>query len=172
MTTKTFNRLYQDFLKKYPLAANCLQTGILTVMGVIISQVISAKGRFLLNFSEIKVMGIIATFFIAPVLSWFFEKLEKSKLSVLIQLLIDQFLFGPIFNFFILSLRLYIYGNTPNLLIPIQVLSVLPKTMSYSWIYWIPVRFFTLSYVPSNVQLLVVNIFALIWQVIFSLTIS
>eukprot|EP01041_Mallomonas_annulata_P004260 gene4260-8481_t len=175
-TFKSLRTLYQDLIVgQYALVVNAFQSSILTAIGVIISQIIShdgSKGSLIFDWEEIRVMCMIVAFYNTPILMWFFNFLSKSNLGVIGQLLLDQFVFAPPFTAGILSLRAYYLTKTPLLLIPMQVLAILPKAQMTGWMFWIPCRFLILKFVPPNVQLLAVNICALIWNVIFSLVLK
>ena len=56
--------------------------------------------------------------------------------------------------------------------IPIEVLKVLPSVMLSAWLYWIPARFITLTYIPPMLQLLVNSGFGFIWNIIFAIVLS
>ena len=168
-TLKTFSSRYSDFVSKYPMIANQIQGALITAAGVLVSQVVSSGGGLKFDWVEVRVMALIVAFFNTPILMWFLKFLSNSKYSTPVQLLIDQFVFSPPFTFGILFWRYYLLGLTPTLLIPFQVIAILPTTMMYAWCFWIPARYFILVYVPSNQQLLTINICAFIWNVIFPL---
>ena len=149
---------------------NAIQSSMIASTGVVISQIISSSSeKFVLNWLEIRVMAMIVAFFNTPILLWFFKFLSTSKMGIFAQLLLDQFIFSPPFSAGIITLRFIFINGIPLSGILSQLITVLPKAMMTSWMFWIPCRFLMLIYVPAHLQLLVVNMCALVWNVIFAL---
>jgi hypothetical protein len=116
-------------------------------------------------------MAIITVFYITPVLLWFYSILRNIHKSVIIQLIIDQFIFSPVFTASIIGLRMYLFGVDVNT-IPGKVLEILPSAQMSAWFFWIPQRFISLSYIPIPLQLLFSNLCSFIWNIIFSIILS
>jgi hypothetical protein len=67
-------------------------------------------------------MAVITVFYITPVLLWFYSILRNIHKNVVIQLIIDQFIFSPFFTSSIIGLRMYLFGVDINT-IPIKVIN-------------------------------------------------
>jgi hypothetical protein len=89
------------------------------------------------------------------------------KANNFVKLCIDQFVFSPFFNSAIVGLRLFLLGTDINE-IPSLVISTVPKTMLYAWLFWIPIRYLTLKHCPPAYQLITGSLFSIVWNVIFS----
>ena len=102
--------------------------------------------------------------------------LNKNQLLWL-NVFIDQVLFSPFFTAGIIALRHYGYfgfkdwNYFSSSVIPL-LREVLPSAMLYAWCFWIPVKFFMFSSVPPIYQLLVANLFAFVWNMIFTLVVA
>lgn len=160
---------YNTLLIKYPLLVNGIQAAILAGMGVILSEVINGKSSF--DWLEVRTMMIINMVFNTPVLIWFYKQLDRIKGGVLPKLLVDQLLFSPVFTACIIGLRLFLIGADVSD-IPNTVMAVVPKALLSSWLFWVPQRFLTLTYVPPAYQLLCGNVCALVWNVIFTMILT
>jgi len=167
---QSFYAVYNDLIVTYPLLVNGTQSSIITGLGVITSQIIIGVKQY--DYIEIKVMMFINFIFITPILLIFYKQLSKLSINNMFKLIIDQFVFSPLFTFCILSLRLYLLGENHIYQIPIEVLKVLPSVMLSAWLYWIPARFITLTYIPPMLQLLVNSGFGFIWNIIFAIVLS
>lgn len=165
---------YSDLLVKYPLLVNGTQSSAITGLGVFTSQIIVGninKVSQQYDFTEVKIMMLISFIFITPILLSFYKLLNNLTVGNLGKLIIDQFLFSPVFTFGILSLRLYLLGENISD-IPAIVLKVLPSVMITAWMYWIPIRFIMLTYIPPTLQLLVNSGFGFIWNIVFAIVLS
>ena len=96
--------IYNDLLVTYPLLVNGTQSSIITGLGVITSQIIIGVKQY--DYIEIKIMMFINFIFITPILLIFYKQLSKLSINNMFKLIIDQFVFSPLFTFCILSLRL------------------------------------------------------------------
>jgi hypothetical protein len=161
---KSLFAAYKNLLLRYPFLVNAVQAAIFALIAGLISQ-------WLLNvptidWIEIYVMMLISFAFNTPVLLWWSAVLQKLNLSVFASLLLDQLAFSPVFTASIISLRHILKtGDTSS--IPTIILEVVPKAQSTSWLFWFPVRFIILLYVPPIYQLLAGNLGALVWNIIF-----
>ena len=145
--------IYINSLVTYPLLVNGTQSSIITGLGVITSQIIIGVKQY--DYIEIKIMMVINFIFITPILLIFYKQLNKLSLNNTFKLIIDQFLFSPLLNFCILSLRLYLLGENNIYHIQSKVFKVLPSLMLLSWFYWIPAKLIIFTYIPPMLQLLV-----------------
>jgi hypothetical protein len=162
---------YQSLLMRYPLIINAIQSCVLAAIGVIVSQLLTAGEVF--DELEIHVMMILNVLFLTPVLYVFYTKVLSAvdHFGLLVTLLVDQLLFSPLFTASIMILRLWMRGSDKTSIVS-EVLGLLPNTMLSSWCFWIPARFIILKFVPIPLQMLVGNVFALMWNVIFAMIVN
>ncbi len=166
---KSLFATYNTLLIRFPLLINGVQAAILAGLGVVISQLVTGDLEY--DWLEIRTMMVISLVFSTPILLWFFKQLERMQSGIIVKLLVDQLLFSPPFTAGIVALRLFLVG-TPLSDIPQLVLTVVPKAMMSSWMFWFPQRFLTLKYVPPAYQLLCGNVCALAWNVIFTMILT
>lgn len=162
---------YNSLLAQYPFFMNGSQAAIIAGSAVLLSQTfIPPKGSSIAiyDLSEVWVMMLINFAFITPILLWFFGWLNRNVNGVVMKLLFDQFVFSPFFTASIIALRFILKGGNPNE-IPKMLLLVLPKAQLAGWMFWIPARFFILTFIPKQLALLVNSLFALLWNIIFSI---
>lgn len=167
--------IYQDLLNKYPLLINTTQ-GVLTQgLSVITSQYLDHINKeksdlsFLesINWTEVITMSTISAVYITPILMIFYSYLNKSKANNVTKLIIDQIIFSPIFTFGIILLRVLILNPSLTFYNMFHhTATVAPKAVRTSWLFWIPLRYFTIKYIPPAYQLLFGNVCAYIWNII------
>jgi hypothetical protein len=145
---------------------------------------------------EINIMGFINFFYITPLVYGFtcyflvyLEKINYFSLpnvlfhhqltkneDVAIKLFLDQLIFSPPLTAGILVLRYYCYYVNAfdrdfliHTMIPQFLKDQLPKTMIYSWCFWIPMKYLIYHYVPMVYQVLAGSVGAFVWNIIFTL---
>eukprot|EP01039_Chlorochromonas_danica_P014171 gene14171-16504_t len=165
---------YQTILEKYPLMANAFQGGIITAIGVLISQsIMSPIGEpTAFDWREVQVMTFINMAWITPVLLWFFCLLTKMKRGPMYKLLIDQFVFSPVFPASIIALRNVLYEGGDLAGVPKVIVDVVPGVQLTAWLFWIPTRFLIIKYVPNTLALLANSGASLVWTIIFVMTLN
>jgi hypothetical protein len=175
-------------LERYPLLQGMIETGVINICGTLLSQAIMSYNRFdssksvsafdiskdvTFDWWEVTVMGLIAMFFIAPVISMFFTWLNNFTTGGLVgKIFVDQFLFGPVFTACIIGLRLFFYSGLALQEIPSMLVGIVPTAQKTAWIFWIPARVLVLLYVPVNKHMLCGNLLSLVWGVIFTMILS
>lgn len=126
-----------------------------------------------IQWREVIVMMIIAASFITPVLLIFYYLLSKLPIGNFGKLLVDQFIFSPLFNCSIIALRFFLLdSNLSGSNIVVLVQNIGPTAIKSAWLFWIPQRYFTLNYVPAMYQLVFGNICSFVWNIVFSLIMS
>lgn len=166
---KTFFAIYNDLLIQYPLLINGIQAATIASLGVIASQLIAGVKE--IDYVEVQIMAIINFIFMTPVLMWFYKLLQTLPYNVYGKLFLDQAIFSPLFTSGIISLRLYLLGSDINE-IPLLVYKIVPSAMISAWLFWIPVRFIMISFIPPVLQLIVGNAFSFIWNIIFAMILA
>jgi hypothetical protein len=165
---------YQTLLVRYPLIMNATQSGAITAVSVIMSQILSSPlgKETIFNWREVHVMTFISMAWITPVLLWFFGVLEKWNRGAVDKLLIDQFVFSPLFTASIIALRNVLYDGGHLKGLPSVIANVVPGVQLISWLFWIPIRFLTIRYVPPSLALLANSAASLVWTIIFTLALE
>ena len=158
---------YQDVMVRHEFVANLVQGVILTALAVAAAGILTEGA---VNYWELSCMVLIQATFINTVMSRWFKYLNRSGLNNLQQVLLDQFIFGPVFTASIIALKLYIESSGARSLEEIvQILiDILPGVITSSWGFWIPQRFVSISFVPPNMQLVFANVCAFFWNIIFT----
>jgi peroxisomal membrane protein 2 len=82
------------------------------------------------------------------------------------RLLLDQFIFSPIFIGVFMSLLVTLEGK-PSLVVPKLKQEWLSSVIA-NWQLWIPFQFLNFYFVPQKFQVLAANFVALAWNVILS----
>lgn len=161
---------YNDLLTRYPFFVNAIQSGIITAIGVLVSQWVGAKdGVVQWDLREVSTMVFINVVWITPVLLRFFEFLNKLPRGAIDKLVIDQAIFSPPFTASIIALRYLLFDHGQLSDVPNFLIKVLPGVQITAWMFWIPTRFLIINYVPASLALLVNNLAALVWNVIFAM---
>jgi hypothetical protein len=149
----------------------------LQAVGVVISQYLSSTATFeykianydWINFLELQVMVTMTLVFITPTLIWFYAILGRAKLSIIASVVVDQFVFSPLFTFAIISFREYFLNHVPTNKIVEIVMPILPSALISGWSFWIPQRFIALAYFPPSLQLPFTTLCSLAWNVVFAM---
>ena len=161
---------YQTLMIKYPFFVNATQSAIISSSSVIVSQLLAGNSK--IDWSEVRTVALIGSFWITPVLLVFYSKLHRLQLGVLGKLALDQLIFSPIFTLTIISLRLVVLGRVPYNDFTSVLGQTVPKAVLSSWTFWIPARGFTLLIVPVHLHLLAGNVFSFIWNIILSMLLN
>ncbi|XP_058107550.1 protein sym-1 [Magnolia sinica] len=161
---------YLVALEKYPVLTKALTSALLTFIGDSICQLLidrvptlDLKRTFLFTFLGFVLVGPTLHF-------WYFYLSNVVTMpggpGAFLRLLLDQFLFSPIFIGVFLSCLLTLEGR------PSQIMPKLRQewfsSVVANWQLWIPFQFLNFRFVPQQFQVLAANIVALAWNVILS----
>jgi hypothetical protein len=121
-------------------------------------------------------MVIVTIVLITPVLLKFYSILPKLKLSVIQMLIVDQFVLSPIFNGMIIAFRLYVLkllNHSSEVDMDITTIfnatiKILPMAVAVSWIFWIPQRWITFTYIPPHFHQVFGTICSFFWNLILA----
>ncbi|XP_012569189.1 uncharacterized protein, partial [Cicer arietinum] len=161
---------YLALLAKYPVAVKAITSAILTLIGDLICQLVIDKVQTP-DLKRTFLFTLLGFVLVGPTLhSWY---LYLSKLvtlpgtsGALLRLVLDQFLFSPIFIGVFLSTLVTLEGK------PSQVVPKLKQewfsAVLANWQLWIPFQFLNFRFVPQQFQVLAANFVALVWNVILS----
>ncbi|RYR04103.1 hypothetical protein Ahy_B06g083682 isoform C [Arachis hypogaea] len=145
----SFLSWYLAVLGKNPVAVKAITSAILTLIGDLICQVCCP----------------------CPTLHFWYLYLSKlvtlpGALGALLRLVIDQFLFSPIFIAVFLATLVTLEGG-PSQAIP-KLKQEWFSSVVANWQLWIPFQFLNFRFVPQQFQVLAANVIALVWNVILS----
>lgn len=166
----SFISWYLSLLAKYPVMTKASTSSFLNLVGDVICQLVfdqvpslDLKRTFLFAFLGLVLVG--------PTLHFWYLFLSKlitapGASGAFLRLLLDQFIFSPIFIGTFLAALVSLEGR-PSLVIP-KLRQEWFSSVLANWQLWIPFQFFNFRFVPQQFQVLAANFIALIWNVILS----
>ncbi|CAN6454596.1 unnamed protein product [Victoria cruziana] len=161
---------YARHLEEFPVLTKSLTSALLTFIGDSICQLLieqlptlDVKRTFLFAFLGMVLVGPTLHF-------WYLSLCNLVSLpggsGAFIRLLLDQFIFSPLFIGVFLSTLVVLEGR------PSEVLQKLRQewfaAIIANWQLWIPFQFLNFLYVPHRFQVLFANVVAVAWNVILS----
>ncbi|XWS58861.1 hypothetical protein CRYUN_Cryun08bG0071200 [Craigia yunnanensis] len=166
----SFLSWYLALLAKYPVLTKAVTAALLTCVGDLICQLaidhvpsLDVKRTFLFTLLGLVLVGPTLHFWYLCLSN--FVKLPGAS-GAFLRLLLDQFLFSPIFIGIFLSTLVTLEGR------PSQVIPKLQQewfsAVLANWQLWIPFQFLNFRFVPQQFQVLAANFIALVWNVILS----
>ncbi|CAH2072339.1 unnamed protein product [Thlaspi arvense] len=181
---------YLALLSGYPVLTKAVTSAILTLIGDLICQLtinrtssLDKKRTLTFTILGLGLVGPALHFWRIKLLMLILYLLSEIRNSIrylylskvvtatglsgaVLRLLLDQFIFAPIFVGVFLSAVVTLEGKPSN---------VIPKlkqewtgAVLANWQLWIPFQFLNFRFVPQNFQVLASNVVALAWNVILS----
>uniref|UniRef100_A0A2P2JR78 Protein Mpv17 n=1 Tax=Rhizophora mucronata TaxID=61149 RepID=A0A2P2JR78_RHIMU len=157
-------------LAKYPVLTKAVTSALLTFIGDFICQLVIEQVPSL-DFKRMFLFTSLGLALVGPTLHFWYLYLSKLVMTpgasgAFLRLLLDQFLFSPVFIGFFLSTLVTLEGR------PSQVIPKLKQewfsAVLANWQLWIPFQFLNFRFVPQQFQVLAANVIALVWNVILS----
>ncbi|KAL0709765.1 hypothetical protein Bca4012_016743 [Brassica carinata] len=166
----SFLSWYLSLLSNYPVLTKAVTSAILTLIGDLICQ-LTINRTSSLDKKRTLTFTILGLGLVGPALHFWYLYLSKvvtaSGLSgAVLRLLLDQFVFAPIFVGVFLSAVVTLEGK-PSHVIP-KLKQEWTGAVLANWQLWIPFQFLNFRFVPQNFQVLASNVVALAWNVILS----
>lgn len=161
---------YLGLLAKYPVTTKAITSAFLTLIGDLICQIVIDQVPSL-DLKRTFLFTLLGLVLVGPTLHFWYLYLSKlvtvpGASGAFFRLLLDQFLFSPIFIGVFLSTLVTLEGR------PSQVVPKLQQewfsAVVANWQLWIPFQFLNFRFVPQQFQVLAANFIALIWNVILS----
>lgn len=161
---------YLSLLAEHPVITKAITSALLTLVGDVICQLLidrvpspDMKRTFIFT-----LLGLVL---VGPTLHFWYLYLSKlvttpGAAGAFVRLLLDQFIFAPIFIGTFLSTLVTLEGR-PSTVIPKLKQEWLSSVIA-NWQLWIPFQFLNFWFVPQQFQVLASNFLALIWNVILS----
>uniref|UniRef100_A0A803LZV1 Uncharacterized protein n=2 Tax=Chenopodium quinoa TaxID=63459 RepID=A0A803LZV1_CHEQI len=161
---------YMDLLVKSPVLTKAVTSALLNFVGDLICQLAidkvptpDYKRTFMFTFLGLVLVG--------PTLHYWYLYLSKlvtlpGASGAFLRLILDQFIFAPIFIGTFLSTLITLEGR-PSEVVP-KLKQEWVSSVIANWKLWIPFQFLNFRFVPQQFQVLASNFVAVIWNVILS----
>ncbi|XP_041023346.1 protein sym-1-like [Juglans microcarpa x Juglans regia] len=161
---------YLALLAKYPVSTKALTSALLTLIGDLICQVVIDQVPSL-DWKRTFLFTLLGLVLVGPTLHFWYLYLSRlvtlpGASGVFLRLLLDQFLFSPIFIGVFLATLVTLEGR-PSQVIPKLQQEWLAAVLA-NWKLWIPFQFLNFRFVPQQFQVLAANFVALVWNVVLS----
>ncbi|XP_039064130.1 protein sym-1-like [Hibiscus syriacus] len=166
----SFLSWYLGLLAKYPVLTKAVTSALLTFVGDLICQ-LAIDHVPSLDVKRTFIFTLLGLVLVGPALHFWYLNLSKlvklpGASGAFLRLLLDQFIFAPIFIGVFLSTLTTLEGR------PSQVVPKLQQewfsAVVANWQLWIPFQFLNFRFVPQQFQVLAANFIAVIWNVILS----
>ncbi|XAR69513.1 hypothetical protein NMG60_11001130 [Bertholletia excelsa] len=166
----SFLSWYLSLLEKYPMLTKAVTSALLTFIGDLICQVVIDQVPSL-DKKRIFLFSLLGLVLVGPTLHFWYLYLSKlvtlpGASGAFLRLLLDQFLFSPIFIGVFLSTLVTLEGR-PSEVVP-KLKQEWFSSVLANWQLWIPFQFLNFRFVPQQFQVLAANVIALVWNVILS----
>ncbi|WCJ28694.1 Peroxisomal membrane 22 kDa (Mpv17/PMP22) family protein [Euphorbia peplus] len=166
----SFLSWYLDLLAKYPVMTKALTSALLTCVGDLICQLVIDRVPSL-DLKRTSIISFLGLVLVGPTLHFWYLSLSKmvtmpGTSGAFLRLLIDQFMFSPMFIGLFLSTLVTLEGK-PELVVP-KLQQEWFSAVLANWQLWIPLQFLNFRFVPQQFQVLAANAIALVWNVILS----
>ncbi|XP_039141590.1 protein Mpv17-like isoform X1 [Dioscorea cayenensis subsp. rotundata] len=161
---------YSMALDKHPVLTKSITSALLTLIGDLICQLMIEQASKL-DLKRSLIFTTLGFVLVGPTLHFWYLSLSNlvtttGASGAFLRLLLDQFLFSPIFIGVFLSLVVILEGR-PSQVVP-KLKQEWPSSVVANWQLWIPFQFLNFRFVPQQFQVLVANFVALAWNVILS----
>lgn len=161
---------YLTLLEKYPVLTKAMTSAFLTFIGDLICQKVIDQVPSL-DLKRIFLFTFLGLVMVGPTLHFWYLHLSKlvtltGASGAIRRLLLDQFLFSPIFIGVFLSTLVTLEGR-PSEVVP-KLQQEWFSAVLANWQVWIPFQFLNFRFVPQQFQVLAANVVALAWNVILS----
>ncbi|KAJ6408425.1 hypothetical protein OIU84_011690 [Salix udensis] len=166
----SFLSWYLNLLAKYPVLTKAVTSAILTLMGDLICQFVIDQAPSL-DLKRTFVFTFLGLVLVGPTLHFWYLYLSKlvtlpGASGAFLRLLVDQFVFSPIFIGVFLSTLVTLEGR-PSEVVP-KLQQEWFSAVLANWQLWVPFQFLNFRFVPQQFQVLAANVIALVWNVILS----
>ncbi|XP_057437871.1 protein sym-1 [Lotus japonicus] len=166
----SFLSWYLALLAKHPVLVKALTSALLTLIGDLVCQLVIDKVQSP-DFKRTFVFSLLGFVLVGPTLHFWYFYLSKlvtlpGASGAILRLVIDQFIFSPIFIGVFLASLVTLEGS-PSLVVP-KLKQEWFSSVLANWKLWIPFQFLNFRFVPQQFQVLAANVIALVWNVILS----
>ncbi|GMY19815.1 protein sym-1 [Fagus crenata] len=166
----SFLSWYLALLEKYPVSIKALTSALLTLIGDLICQLAIDQVPSL-DWKRTFLFTLLGLVLVGPTLHFWYLYLSKlvplpGASGAILRLLLDQFLFSPIFIGVFLATLVTLEGR-PSQAIP-KLQQEWFSAVLANWKLWIPFQFLNFRFVPQQFQVLAANFIAVVWNVVLS----
>ncbi|CAL5193255.1 unnamed protein product [Lathyrus oleraceus] len=166
----SFLSWYMALLAKYPVPVKALTSAILTLIGDLICQLVIDKVQTP-DWKRTFLFTLLGIVLVGPTLHFWYLYLSQlvtlpGTSGALLRLVLDQFLFSPMFIGVFLATLVTLEGR-PSQAVP-KLKQEWFSAVIANWQLWIPFQFLNFRFVPQQFQVLASNVVALVWNVILS----
>lgn len=161
---------YLTLLGKYPVLTKAVTSAFLTLWGDLICQLVIDQAQSI-DLKRTFLFTLLGLILVGPTLHFWYLYLSKlvtvpGASGAFLRLILDQFVFSPIFIGFFLATLVTLEGR------PAEVVPKLQQewfsSVLANWQLWVPFQFLNFRFVPQQFQVLAANFISLIWNVILS----
>ncbi|XP_042418792.1 protein sym-1-like [Zingiber officinale] len=166
----SFLSWYLTALDKHPVITKAITSALLTLVGDLICQLLIDQ-VLKLDWKRTIVFTFLGLVLVGPTLHFWYLYLSKlvtlsGASGAFSRLLLDQFIFSPIFIGVFLSSVVALEGRPSQIKLKLQ--QEWFSAVIANWQLWLPFQFLNFRFVPQNFQVLAANFVALAWNVILS----
>ncbi|KAK7286641.1 hypothetical protein RJT34_21781 [Clitoria ternatea] len=166
----SFLSWYLALLAKYPVPVKALTSALLTLIGDLVCQLVIDQVQSL-DFKRTLIFTLLGFTLVGLTLHFWYLYLSKlvtlpGASGAVLRLVLDQFLFSPIFIGVFLATLVTLEGK-PSQAVP-KLKQEWFSAVLANWQLWIPFQFLNFRFVPQQFQVLAANVIALVWNVILS----
>ncbi|XP_057812358.1 protein sym-1-like [Salvia miltiorrhiza] len=166
----SFLSWYMSLLAKYPVPTKAVTSAFLTLVGDLTCQLMIDQAPSL-DLKRTSIFTLLGLVLVGPTLHFWYLSLSKlittpGAYGVLSRLVLDQFLFAPVFIGIFLSTLVTLEGRPSDVIPKLQ--QEWFSSVVANWQLWIPFQFLNFRFVPQQFQVLAANFIALVWNVILS----
>lgn len=161
---------YLELLANFPVLTKAVTAALLTLIGDLICQLAIDKVPSL-DYKRTFLFSFVGLAFVGPTLHFWYLYLSKliplpGASGAFLRLLLDQFVFAPVFIGIFLSALVILEGR-PSHVVPKLEQEWFSSVLA-NWQLWIPFQFLNFRFVPQQFQVLASNVVSLVWNVILS----
>lgn len=161
---------YLLLLNNHPVTTKAITSALLNLFGDLVCQLMIEKSETV-DLKRIGIFTLLGLVLVGPTLHFWYLTLSKlvpgpgiAKTGV--RLVLDQFLFSPIFIGAFFSALLTLEGHTSSIVPKLR--QDWPSAVVANWKIWIPFQFLNFLLVPQQLQVLAANVISLGWNTYLS----
>ncbi|XP_058205298.1 protein sym-1 [Rhododendron vialii] len=161
---------YLSLLDKHPVLTKAVTGALLTLIGDLICQIMIDQVPSL-DLKRTFLFTLLGLVLVGPTLHFWYLYLSRlvplsGASGAFSRLVLDQFLFAPIFIGVFLASLLTLEGRPSDVVPKLQ--QEWFSAVLANWKLWIPFQFLNFRFVPQQFQVLAANVVAVVWNVILS----
>lgn len=161
---------YLLLLNNHPVTTKAITSALISLFGDLVCQLVIEKSETI-DLKRSGVFTLLGLALVGPTLHFWYLSLSKlipgpGAFKAGSRLVLDQFLFSPIFIGVFISAMLTLEGR-PHDIAPKLKQDLLTVAVA-NWKIWIPFQFLNFLFVPQQLQVLAANVISLAWNTYLS----